>query len=35
MREKDEEKRKAFNDLSGLIETAIEAVKLLIARDRG
>jgi len=34
MREEDEEKRKAFFDLSGLIETAVEAVKILIEQDR-
>ena len=34
VRTEDEEKRKAFFDLSGLIGTAVEAVKLLIEQDR-
>jgi hypothetical protein len=34
VRTEDEEKRKAFYDLSGLIGTAVEAVKILIKQDR-
>lgn len=34
VRSEDEEKRKAFFDLSGLIGTAIEAAKILIEQDR-